>query len=89
MNIIDTLKEVSTNNMLREILVIYILDKKLIYRMYEEFLETSKKKGNIPIGKWAKVKRRTRSKLLEKIVTVEIREIQIKIRNFNPSGEQN
>ena len=44
--------------------------------MYEEFLETSKKKGNIPIGKWAKVKRRTRSKLLEKIVTVEIREIQ-------------
>lgn len=29
-------------------------------------------------------KRRTKkSKLLEKIVTVEIREIQIKIRNFN------
>lgn len=52
--------------------------------MYKEFLEVNKKKGNNPIGKWAKVKRRTKkSKLLEKIVTVEIREIQIKIRNFN------
>lgn len=30
--------------------------------MYEEFLEINKKKGDIPVGKWAKVKRRTKKK---------------------------
>lgn len=62
--------------------------------MYKEFLEINKKKGNNPMGKWAKVKKKQdfkkkkkSSKLLEKITSVEIREIQI--RTFNPSDEQN